>query len=143
METKQSTEVDYNRLPQVNQAFSSVTAALPDVVYLPKQINSLDYLVGRRIRSSHSHGEKTVHTQSCPTATSILLLSVIILSEELSVQMDILQIITSAHYMDDVMFVVPDEPEVASVLDTLERHACSRRRRNPERFRSLIHRQSF
>lgn len=42
--------------------------------------------------------------------------------------LNILQIITLAHYIDDVMLVIPDEQEVASVLDTLDRHTCSRYR---------------
>ena len=86
--------------------------------------------------------DNSAHSQSCPRAMSILLCSVIILSEEPLVQMDILQIITLAYYIDDVMLAVTDEQEVASVLDTLERHAYSRRRQNPERFSSLSHRQS-
>lgn len=60
--------------------------------------------------AAHSHMDRQqCMPQSCPGATSVLLCTVIILSEEPSVQMNVLEITTLAHYIDEVMLLVIGE----------------------------------
>lgn len=40
---------------------------------------------------------------------------------------NMMQRVTLVHYINDIMLIKPDKQEVASVLEPLKRHMCSRR----------------